>query len=156
VLSGALGWFRHAASLQSIQPSIDLKHPQKLLAAKTAGYYNLIVDTLCLDTVETMPLSVSEGAAMTRWETKFVIAEKIGKGVFGFILPREISWKVHYVNGKQQQNWDDVTLFNYLNDEGKEGWEVASMSTHLSVRSGTLPIEHIYIILKRPLQQAER
>ena len=93
---------------------------------------------------------------MTRWESKFVIAEKMGKGVFGFILPREISWKVHYVNGKQIKNWDDVTLYNFLNDEGKEGWEVATMSTHMSLRTGTLPVEHLYILLKRPLPQTEK
>ena len=87
---------------------------------------------------------------MTKWKNKFVIAEKAGKGVFGFVLPREISWKVHYVNGKQQKNWQEVTLYNYLDKMGDEGWEVSAMSTHMTVRSGTLPVEHLYIVLKRP------
>jgi hypothetical protein len=88
---------------------------------------------------------------MQRWEHRFVIAEKYGKGVFGFVLPKEISWKVHYVNGKQQCNWDELTLYNYLDQAGREGWEVVAMSPHLSIRSGTLPIEHLYIMLKREL-----
>lgn len=41
---------------------------------------------------------------MTKWEYQFLIAEKYGKGIFGFVLPKEISWKIHYINGKQQQN----------------------------------------------------
>jgi hypothetical protein len=90
---------------------------------------------------------------MDKWEYKFVISEKHGKGIFGFVLPREISWKVHYVNGKQMKNWADVTLFNYLNEKGEEGWDVAEMTSHLSVRSGALPVEHLYIILKRPKPQ---
>ncbi|HMD69540.1 MAG TPA: hypothetical protein VKF42_11715, partial [Chitinivibrionales bacterium] len=87
---------------------------------------------------------------MTKWEYQFLIAEKYGKGIFGFVLPKEISWKIHYVNGKQQQNWADVTLFNYLVKMGEQGWEVASMTSHMSVRSGTLPVEHLYIVLKKP------
>ena len=90
---------------------------------------------------------------MDKWEYKFVISEKHGKGIFGFVLPREISWKVHYVNGKQMKNWADVTLYNYLNEKGLEGWEVTDMTSHLSVRSGALPVEHLYIILKRPKAQ---
>jgi hypothetical protein len=86
---------------------------------------------------------------MRKFEHRFIIAEKAGKGIFGFVLPREISWKVHYVNGKQQQNWQEVTLYNYLDRMGEEGWEVASMSTHVSVRTGQLPIEHLYVIIKR-------
>jgi hypothetical protein len=86
---------------------------------------------------------------MDKWEYKFVIAEKHGKGIFGFVLPKEISWKVHYVNGKQVKNWSDVTLYNFLSDMGNDGWEVSEMTSHLSVRSGALPIEHLYIILKR-------
>lgn len=87
---------------------------------------------------------------MQKWENKFIIAEKHGKGIFGFVLPREISWKVHYVNGKVQQNWSDVTLYNYLDERGAEGWEVAAMTSHMSVRSGSLPVDHLYISLKRP------
>ena len=86
---------------------------------------------------------------MKQYEHKFIIAEKYGKGIFGFVLPREISWKVHYVNGKQQQNWADITLYNYLDKMGEGGWEVASMTTHMSVKSGTLPVEHLYMVLKR-------
>jgi hypothetical protein len=87
---------------------------------------------------------------MQKWEHRFIIAEKYGKGVFGFVLPREISWKVHYVNGKQQPNWDDVTLYNYLDRVGEEGWEVVSMVSHMSIHTGTLPVEHLYIVIKRP------
>jgi hypothetical protein len=87
---------------------------------------------------------------MTKWEYQFLIAEKYGKGIFGFVLPKEISWKIHYINGKQQQNWGDVTLFNYLVKMGEQGWEVAAMTSHMSVRSGTLPVEHLYIVLKKP------
>ena len=87
---------------------------------------------------------------MIKWEHKFIIAEKYGKGIFGFVLPREISWKVHYVDGKQQQNWSGITLYNYLDKMGGEGWEVAAMSTHISIRSGSLPVEHLYVMLKRP------
>lgn len=86
---------------------------------------------------------------MQKWEHKFIVAEKHGKGIFGFVLPKEISWKVHYVNGKQQQNWVDTTLYNYLEEKGKEGWEVATMNAHMSVRTGSLPVEHLYIVLKR-------
>jgi hypothetical protein len=86
---------------------------------------------------------------MEKFEYKFVIAEKHGKGIFGFMLPKEISWKIHYVNGKQQQNWADVTLYNFLEEKGQEGWDVAAMTSHLSVRSGTLPVEHLYIVLRR-------
>jgi len=86
---------------------------------------------------------------MKKWEHKFIISERSGKGIFGFALPKEISWKVHYVDGKVQQNWQEITLYNFLDKMGKEGWEVVNMSTHMSIRSGSLPIEHIYIILKR-------
>ena len=86
---------------------------------------------------------------MEKWEHQFLIAEKHGKGIFGFVLPREISWKVHYFNGRQQSNWLDLTLFNYLAKAGDEGWEVATLSSHVSMRTGTLPIEHLYIVLKR-------
>jgi hypothetical protein len=86
---------------------------------------------------------------MKKWEYKFLIAEMHGKGIFGFALPRDISWKVHYVNGKQQKNWTDTTLYNYLESAGAEGWEVGAMSGHMSVRTGTLPVEHLYIVLKR-------
>ncbi len=87
---------------------------------------------------------------MIQWEYQFLIAEKYGKGIFGFVLPKEISWKVHYVNGKQQNNWSDITLYNYLNKAGKDGWEVINLAPHMTMRTGTLPIEHLYIILKRP------
>jgi hypothetical protein len=86
---------------------------------------------------------------MQKWEHKFIIAEKHGKGIFGFMLPREISWKIHYVNGRQQQNWTDVTLYNYLDEKGQDGWEVVSMTSHMSVRSGSLPIEYLYLIMKK-------
>jgi len=86
-----------------------------------------------------------------KWEYEFIIAEKYGKGIFGFVLPKDISWKVHYSNGKVMKNWDDVTLFNYLNEQGQKGWEVISMNNHMSIRSGSLPIEHLYIILKRQI-----
>jgi hypothetical protein len=88
-------------------------------------------------------------AFMQKWEYQFLIAEKYGKGIFGFVLPREISWKVHYVNGKQQQNWNDLTLYNYLNKMGEQGWDVSNMTSHMSVRTGTLPVEHLYMVLKR-------
>jgi hypothetical protein len=87
---------------------------------------------------------------MDKWQYRFVIAEKHGKGIFGFAQPRDISWKVHYVNGKQQQNWGDLTLYNYLEKMGEAGWEVVNMESHMAVRTGTLPIEHLYILLKRP------
>lgn len=86
---------------------------------------------------------------MPTFEHKFIIAEKHGKGIFGFVLPKDISWKVHYVNGKVQQNWTDTTLYNYLNDEGQKGWEVVCMTSHMSIRSGSLPVEHLYITMKR-------
>lgn len=89
---------------------------------------------------------------MQKWEYKFVIAEKHGKGIFGFVLPKDISWKVHYINGKVSKNWTDMPLYNYLNDQGECGWEVNSMAPHMSIRTGTLPIEHLYLILKRPKQ----
>ena len=89
---------------------------------------------------------------MQQWDYQFIIAEKYGKGVFGFLLPKEISWKVHYINGKQQTNWTDITLFNYLNKAGKEGWEVISMNPHTNIRTGALPIEHLYFVLKRPFE----
>jgi hypothetical protein len=86
---------------------------------------------------------------MPSYQYEFCIAERYGKGIFGFVLPKEISWKVHYVNGKQVKNWADVTLYNYLEERGAQGWEVADMTSHLSVRSGSLPVEHLYIILKK-------
>ena len=89
---------------------------------------------------------------MQKWEYRFVIAEKYGKGVFGFVLPKEISWKIHYVNGKQQRNWNEMTLYNYLEQMGREGWEVVSMSPHMTVRTGTLPMEHLYVLFKRPIE----
>jgi hypothetical protein len=89
---------------------------------------------------------------MQAWEHRCIIAEKHGKGIFGFVLPREISWKVHYVNGKVQQNWQDCTLYNYLNDEGAGGWEVISVVSHMSIRTGAFPIEHLYIMMKRPVE----
>ncbi len=86
-----------------------------------------------------------------KWEYQFLIAEKHGKGIFGFVLPKDISWKVHYVNGKVVKNWTDVTLFNYLNEQGQDGWELINMDPHMSIRSGTLPIEHLYIVMKKPI-----
>ena len=74
---------------------------------------------------------------------------KVRQRNFRFCAAAGNLWKIHYINGKQQQNWADVTLFNYLGKMGEQGWEVASMTSHMSVRSGTLPIEHLYIILKK-------
>lgn len=87
------------------------------------------------------------------WEYKLIISEKHGKGIFGFALPKEISWKVHYVNGKSQKNWTDITLYNYLNEKGKKGWEVISFNSHMTIRTGALPIEHLYIMLKRQIHE---
>lgn len=84
-------------------------------------------------------------------EYQFLIAEKHGKGIFGFVLPKDISWKVHYANGKVLKNWTDVTLYNYLNEQGEKGWELISMDPHMSIRSGTLPIEHLYLVMKRKI-----
>ncbi len=78
-----------------------------------------------------------------------VIAEKHGKGVFGSLIPREISWKVHYVDGKAVQNWEDITLYNYLDKAGEEGWETVTMTSHVVIRTGSLPVEHMYVMLKR-------
>lgn len=89
-----------------------------------------------------------------QWEYRFIITERHGKGIFGFVLPKEISWKVHYVNGKAQKNWADITLYNYLTEAGAEGWEVISVTSHMSIRSGTLPVEHLYIIMKRILKNS--
>ncbi len=44
---------------------------------------------------------------MQRWEYKLIISEKHGKGIFGFVLPKEISWKVHYVNADL---WFDLVV----------------------------------------------
>ncbi len=89
------------------------------------------------------------GDFMAKWEYQFLVAEKHGKGIFGFAMPREISWKVHYVNGKQVTNWGDCTLFNYLNKAGEDGWEMVSHSSHMNMRTGSLPVEHMYLVLKR-------
>ena len=86
---------------------------------------------------------------MKKFEYQFIIAEKSGKGIFGHVLPKEASWKVHYVNGDHLQNWTDVTLYNYLNKIGEQGWEVVAMTNHTIIRTGTLPIEHIYLTAKR-------
>ena len=89
---------------------------------------------------------------MTKWEYQFIIAEKYGKGIFGHVLPKEASWKVHYVNGETLQNWSDQTLYNYLNRIGEQGWEVITVNTHTIIRTGTLPVEHLYITAKRQKQ----
>ena len=89
---------------------------------------------------------------MTKFEHQILIVEKYGKGIFGSVLPREASWKVHYVNGRQLPNWDDVLLYNYLDQKGAEGWELVSMSPHISIRTGSLPIEHLYVALKRKIE----
>jgi len=86
---------------------------------------------------------------LEKWEHRFIIAEKHGKGIFGFALPKDISWKVHYVDGKVMKNWREETLYNYLETVGQKGWQVQSMSTHMSMRTGALPVEFLYIILKR-------
>jgi hypothetical protein len=86
---------------------------------------------------------------MPKWEYQIVVAEKYGKGIFGHVLPKEVSWKVHYVNGETTQNWADVTMYNYLNKMGEQGWEVCAMSPHTVIRTGTLPVEHLYITLKK-------
>lgn len=86
---------------------------------------------------------------MGKWEYQFITAEKYGKGVFGHVMPKEISWKVHYVNGDKMQNWTDITLFNYLNKIGEQGWEVINVTPHTIIRTGTLPVEHLYLIAKR-------
>ena len=87
---------------------------------------------------------------MQKWEYRFVIVEKYGKGIFGFVLPSDISWKVRYVNGKTVQNWTDVTLYNYLEEVGKQGWELVSMAPHMNIKSGTLPEDQLYLVLKKP------
>ena len=86
---------------------------------------------------------------MQKWEHQLIIAEKYGKGVFGHVLPKEASWKVHYVNGEKLSNWTDVTLYNYLNKIGEQGWEVTAMTSHTIIRTGTLPVEHMYLTAKR-------
>jgi hypothetical protein len=86
---------------------------------------------------------------MEKWEHRIIIAEQHGKGVFGLLIPREVSWKVHYIDGKPQKNWEDVTLYNYLDKAGEEGWSVVAMTAHVSIRTGSFPIEHLYIALKR-------
>lgn len=91
---------------------------------------------------------------MDKWEHRLVVAEKHGKGVFGALMPREVSWKVHYVDGKQLTNWEDITLYNYLDKVGEEGWEVVTTFSHVTIRSGQLPVEHMYVMMKKPRQQA--
>lgn len=86
---------------------------------------------------------------MEKWEHQFIIAEKYGKGIFGHVLPKEVSWKVHYVNGESLQNWTDITLYNYLTKMGEQGWEVTAMTAHTIIRSGTLPVEHLYVTAKK-------
>ena len=86
---------------------------------------------------------------MVKWEQQFIIAEKYGKGVFGYVMPKEVSWKVHYVNGENLKNWTDVTLYNYLSKIAEQGWEITTMTSHTIIRTGTLPVEHLYIIAKR-------
>jgi hypothetical protein len=84
-----------------------------------------------------------------KWKHRVLVAERHGKGVFGFLIPREVSWKVHYVDGKNLSNWEDVTLYNYLEEAGDDGWCVASMLPHVTIRTGSFPVEHLYIILKK-------
>ena len=86
---------------------------------------------------------------MRKWEYQFIIAEKYGKGIFGHVLPKEASWKIHYVNGEHLPNWTDVTLYNYLNKIGEQGWEVVTMTTHTIIRTGSFPVEHMYITAKK-------
>ena len=88
---------------------------------------------------------------MQKWHYKLVIAEKHGKGIFGFVMPKEISWKVHYVNGKVLKNWTDIPLFNFIEDMGKEGWDIVQMNTEVTIRTGSLPIEHMYLLMKKPI-----
>ena len=87
---------------------------------------------------------------MTKWEYQFIIAEKYGKGIFGHVMPKEVSWKIHYVNGEKQSNWTDITLYNYLDRIGAQGWEVDAMTSHTIIRTGSLPVEHLYLTAKRP------
>lgn len=87
---------------------------------------------------------------MEKWEYLFIIGEKYGKGVFGHVLPKEASWKIHYINGESQANWADVTLYNYLNKIGDQGWEVVSSVPQTIIRSGAFPVEHLYVTAKRP------
>lgn len=86
---------------------------------------------------------------MNKWEHQLIIAEKYGKGIFGHVLPKEVSWKVHYVNGEKITNWTDMTLYNYLNRIGEQGWEVVGTTSHTIIRTGTLPVEHLYVTAKR-------
>lgn len=86
---------------------------------------------------------------MQKWEYQFIIAEKYGKGVFGHVLPKEASWKVHYVNGEHLPNWTDIMLYNYLNKIGDDGWEVITTTTHTIIRTGSFPVEQMYIMTKR-------
>jgi hypothetical protein len=90
---------------------------------------------------------------MQKFEHQFIIAEKSGKGVFGHSIPKEVSWKVHYVNGEVQQNWMDLSLYNYLARIGDLGWEVSAMTSHTIIRTGTLPVEHLYITAKKEKEQ---
>jgi len=87
---------------------------------------------------------------MDKFEHQFIVAEKHGKGIFGHVLPKEVSWKVHYVNGEVIKNWTDLTLYNYLSKIGEQGWEVTAMTSHTIIRTGSLPVEHLYIMAKRP------
>jgi hypothetical protein len=86
---------------------------------------------------------------MEKWEYQFVIAEKHGKGIFGFLLPQEISWKVHYINGRQIPNWRDMIMYSYIMKMGDQGWELLSVVPHISIRTGTLPVEHLMLVFKR-------
>jgi hypothetical protein len=90
-----------------------------------------------------------KGVAMVKYEYQFIIAEKSGKGIFGHVLPKEASWKVHYVNGEAMSNWADLTLYNYLARIGEQGWEVTAMASHTIIRTGSLPVEHLYVTAKK-------
>ena len=63
---------------------------------------------------------------MRQWEYLVVEFSKIEKKGMGFSIASDAGYRPKWINGKQQQGWEDQPTFtDYLADLGQQGWELA-------------------------------
>lgn len=55
---------------------------------------------------------------MQKWEYLFVTCEYDNK-----------QWRPQYINGVELKNWQNITLYEYSNKLGDDGWEIVNITS---------------------------